>query len=110
MLKPNPYLLVDKDRHGWSEIEVAQFERARRRGTVDTFERCRSYNAVLNFLNKRPAYSHAPFLTFGEAAHVLGVLVRSTRIGQGNADGLRERYIVARYFARKRFARPEAWN
>ncbi len=64
--RANPYLLYDKDRYGWSEIDHERRQRTRRREVVNTFLASRDYWKLMRWLAAKMP-SHRRFLTIGEA-------------------------------------------
>lgn len=90
-LNPDRYQ-IERD-----EAEPSRFERARRRGIVNTFLARRSYWGVSDWLSARTVgHDRLPrFLSLDEAVAHFRPLVMQ---GGPNIDQMRARYVVARYF------------
>lgn len=95
-VKPNPYMLVDFDRYGWSEREPHVSESARRRAVVNGFLQARKYWRVIDFLTKGAPFVR-PFWTMGEAVEHFGAELRKEH-SEATLNEVRMRYVVARYF------------
>lgn len=97
-LAPNPFMLVDFDRHGWSEPDPHISERARRREIVNAFLKARSYWAVIRYLSEGVLSGAIlpQFWSLDEAAQHYGAKLKDRdRLGR---DQVKARYVVARYF------------
>lgn len=95
-LAPNPFMLVDFDRHGWSEPDPHISERARRREIVNAFLQRRSYYAVLDYLS-HSAPQLPRFFSLSEAVAHFAAELRMPH-GALTIGEVRARLVVARYF------------